>query len=229
MTTKKVKKPVKKVVAKKPVAKKPTKKPVSKKKTNKKVFMLDGHSVSDFEMKYYQKEIRRMLASDDRNAINNDVPAPGEIPQEKVVQDELNILGKNYDKAILDANTAPTLTDVENFSATMVTPAVTPTNDYGVLTDVAVKFGCPVDVFNKLITFMIQSKILPVGKIIEYNQNIKKFIRHMHGTRKLEALEAEAKAFVVEKGNEKDAEYMRNLTDRIDNLKEILRNYDGAL
>ena len=204
MTKAKSKKPVaKKVVTKKVTPKKVMKK-VTKKVTPKKPnsdakklasgcvrFEHGGPLMTESQqIKEFAKMLRKVLPKGYEVDTSSDHPTPKD-PDVQVA--EQNILGEAYEKVINDPNTAPPAEQVDPYThaskagCVLLTTPSTPVQRFGVLADVAVKFGCPIEAFNKLMNFMIDSKILPAGSIVAYNIEIQNFISKMrHEKEKLE-------------------------------------------
>jgi hypothetical protein len=195
MTKAKSKKPVAKKVTKKVTPKKVMKK-VTKKVTSKKTnsdakklangcvrFEHGGPLMSESQqIKEFAKMLRRVLPKGYEVDTSSDHPTPKD-PDVQVA--EQNILGEAYEKVINDPNTAPPAEQVDPYThaskagCVPLTAPSTPVQRFGVLADVAVKFGCPIEAFNKLMNFMIDSKILPAGSIVAYNIEIQNFINKM--------------------------------------------------
>jgi hypothetical protein len=196
ITNKVIKKATKKIV------KKTTKKSISKKTR--------GHpDINEKqEIKEFAKTLKRITPKGYYVDVTLDHPTPG---NPSVVDDERNILGEVYQEVINDTNTAPPQHESTNsLTNSVVTEKESLTRHYGVISDVAVKFGCPVEAFDKLMAFLIENRILPVGNIVEYNINIKKLIipqeknrREISLKMRLAGLETELQALPVGDESEK--------------------------
>ena len=216
---KKSKKPVKKIVKKTVKFKKvKTYKVAPKKKnvatptvtTNDNIvtFSVDGTTLTKSEMKFYKNMMKRLLPID-LASVGNVGEAHPDVKSPSVQIAEQNILGENYERVMTDTNTQPGIADKE-----FIAPAIELSHEdtslsknYGVLVDVANKFGCSKESFGKLMDFMIANKIVLVGSLLDYNLAVKEFINEAKDKiRKEEAEKLIAEKEAYEKSNEKLAE-----------------------
>jgi len=174
------------------------------------------------EIKEYTANLKRMLKNpatgkeytfdDVEHLLPNDV---------KVIVDEQNILGDEYDKIINDKNTSPDKNRNPNFKpsdASIPLSSVTVNRCYGVLADVALKCGCTLDSFHRLMDFFIKCNLISPGAIADYNISIQNFIAKMKNEKEKRARSEEYKNLkeTYDYLNDKTTDEAKELKAKID-------------
>lgn len=160
------------------------------------------------EMKEYKRRLKKIYGESSLD-LTNQHPSPSD---DAVKIAEQGILGENYEKVMSDVDTKPTISDAKDLPSSLIACTAAPTKDYGVLADVAVKFGISLEAFNKLISFMISNEIVLVGNIIDYNTAIKTFISKTKRQKRIEELEKQIET-------ETDSKKKEELSGELESLK----------